>query len=244
MRTFSNSIIILLMGLMLSGGALGGAFQISPVRISLSGKTPISVLSVRNESAESSVMQLTVMSWSQSENEDIYSPTDEVLATPPIFTVPAGGTQIIRVGMRRKSDAQLELAYRLFLQEVPTDKVAEKEVEVKVALRFGIPIFVAPASKKLPKPLLDWRVSEAPQKALHINAMNLGDAHVQILGIALSPAAGGATLAEYRGMNYLLPKQGRHWKVAVNQVHPLGTLLKVVARTDAGEFHAEVALEP
>lgn len=244
MRTFLNPILILMMGLVLSKVALAGAFQISPIRITLSGQKPIAVLTIRNESANASVMQLKAMAWSQSGNDEIYTPTDEVLATPPIFTVPPGGSQIVRVGMRRKADAQKELAYRLFLQEVPVAAVSEKQAEVKVALRFSIPVFVAPTSKKLPKPALDWRVIVASQNNLRIDAINRGDAHVQISGIALSEAAGGPMLAEHRGMDYLLPKQGRNWLLPVNPVLTRGAPLKVVAQTDAGEFHAEVALEP
>jgi len=247
MRLFSNAVLILLTSLLVHSGALAGAFQISPIRLNLSGKAPIAVLKVRNESAESSVMQLKVMSWSQSGNEDIYTPTEEVLATPPIFTVPPGGTQIIRVGLRRKANARHELAYRLFLQEVPTAKVAAPDGQVKVALRFGVPIFLAPASQKLPKPVLDWRVLLAEPNALRIEAVNRGNAHVQITGIGIHAPEGGPPLAAHRGMDYVLPQQGRHWQVPVNPLQPLqppGTPLKILAQTDAGEFHADVALEP
>jgi fimbrial chaperone protein len=156
----------------------------------------------------------------------------------------AGATQIIRVGLRRKADARLELAYRLFLQEVPAANLAAQDSGVRVVLRFGIPVFVAPANNKSPKPLLDWRVMVGSPTTLRIEAVNHGDAHVQILGVALNSAAGGPMLAEYRGMHYLLPKQGRHWLVPVDQVPPLGASLKVVAQTDAGDFHANMALEP
>jgi fimbrial chaperone protein len=244
MLSFLKSMLTLGVGLVLSNGAMAGTFQISPIRITLSEKTPIAVLTVRNDSAESSVMQLKVMSWSQSGNDDTYTPTDEVLANPPIFTVPAGGTQIIRVGVRRKADARRELAYRLFLQEVPVAKEAAQDSGVRVALRFGIPVFVTPTANKSPKPLLELRVMVKSPKTLRIEAVNHGDAHVQILGVALNLAAGGPMLAEYGGMHYLLPKQGRNWLVPVDQVPYLGASLKLVAHTDAGEFHANLALEP
>jgi fimbrial chaperone protein len=244
MRHLFNPLFVALLGLMGSNAAWGGTFHISPVRINLSGQAPIAVLAVRNESTESSVMQLSVMSWLQEGNDDIYTSTNEVLATPPIFTVPPGGTQIVRVGMRRKVEVRRELAYRLFIQEVALAGVDAKVGEVKLALRFGIPVFVAPANPHLPKPLLDWRVKVAPQNALRIEAMNQGDAHVQILGIALRPAADGAVLAEFRGMDYLLAKQGRSWLVSVKQVQIEGAPLTLDAQTDAGDAHAKVALEP
>jgi fimbrial chaperone protein len=241
--SFLKSVLALFMGLVVSIGALAGTFQVSPIRIILSGKTPIAVLKVRNESDQSSVMQLKAMSWSQSGNDDVYTPTDEVLATPPIFTVPPGGTQIIRVGIRRKADARLELAYRLFLQEVPVAKKSTQDSGVKVALRFGIPVFVTPANNKSPQPLLNWRAVVGAEKTLRIEAINQGNAHVQISSVALNAATGGPQLAEYFGMHYILPKQARNWLVNVDPIPPLRTPLKVLAQTDAGELHANLALE-
>jgi fimbrial chaperone protein len=246
-RSFVKPLLAVVVSGLLSGAALAGAFQISPIRISLSGQAPIAVLTVRNQSAETSVMQLKAMAWTQSGNDDIYTPTDEVLATPPIFSVPPGGSQIIRVGIRRQPHAQRELAYRLFLQEVPVTASAAKGGDVKVALRFGIPVFLAPASQKSPKPVLDWRVLLAAPNTLRIEAVNRGNAHVQITGIGIHAPDGGPLLAEHRGMDYVLPQQGRHWQVPVNPLQPLqppGTPLKILAQTDAGEFHADVALEP
>lgn len=233
---------LVLSGLAAASWALAGSLQISPVRIVLSAQTPIVVLTVRNESAKASVMQLEGVSWQQSAGEDIYVPTREVLATPPIFTVPPGGTQIIRVGLRRPPDSRRELAYRLFLQEVPAATAPQNKDGVSVVLRFGIPIFVAPAGAA-PRPLLEWRAVMATQKALRIEAINRGDAHVQVSGFSLAAADGGPLLAQHQGMDYLLPEQGRHWLVTIDQARPPGTQLRIVAQTDAGEISAEVVLE-
>lgn len=106
MGTFLRIGFVLLIGLIAATAALAGAFQVSPLRIALSAQAPIAVITVRNEGAVASVMQLKAMSWSQTAGEDSYSPTQEVLATPPIFTVPPGGAQIVRVGLRRQPDGR------------------------------------------------------------------------------------------------------------------------------------------
>ena len=51
---------------------------------------------VRNNGTEPVMMQMELMSWSQSEGKDVYTATREVLGNPPIFTVPAGGSQLVR----------------------------------------------------------------------------------------------------------------------------------------------------
>src|SRR4051812_46070459 len=104
------------------GVANAGSFAVNPVRATLSAKQTVSSLVVRNSGSESTVIQLEVVNWAQEDGKDVYTPTKELLATPPIFTVPPGGSQVVRVGLRRATDSQRELAYRLFLQEVPPAK--------------------------------------------------------------------------------------------------------------------------
>lgn len=232
--------LIGLFGLICAGAAPAGAFKISPLRIHLSSKVPSAVLTVHNAGTEASLMQLSVMAWSQAAGEDIYLPSQEVLVTPPIFTVPPDGVQIVRLALRRPPDARREIAYRLFLQEVPTKSAQE----IRVALRFAIPVFVAP-SGKAPAPALAWRVLGTAPGAWRIEALNHGDAHVQVAGFTLS-GANGTQLAQHRGMDYLLPEQARQWQVtpASAASAPPGTRVTIVAQTDAGEQHAEAPVEP
>ena len=123
----------LAVGLVIHSPVFAGAFLVSPLRVELSAKTPIAVVTVRNEGVAAGVMKLDVMSWSQNEGQDTYSPTFDVLATPPVFSVPAGGSQIVRLGLRRPADANKELAYRLYLHEQPS--MTAEQGAMKVALR-------------------------------------------------------------------------------------------------------------
>mgnify|MGYP000329849137 CR=1 FL=1 len=95
------------------------AIGVSPVRVTLSDKQKMGTLTVRNNGAEPVSMQLEVLNWSQEEGNGVFTPTRELIVNPPIFTIPAGGSQLIRVGLRRAPDAQRELTYRIFLQELP-----------------------------------------------------------------------------------------------------------------------------
>src|SRR4051812_25084224 len=99
-----------------------GSFAVNPVRATLSAKQPVGSLVVQNQGSEPTVIQLETGRWAQQDGKDVYVPTKEILAPPPIFTVPAGGSQIVRVGMRRAAEPGRELTYRLFLQEVPQTK--------------------------------------------------------------------------------------------------------------------------
>ena len=68
---------------------------VSPVRATLSANQKIETITVRNTGSELMSVQLEVMSWSQQDGEDVFTATREVLANPPIFTVPPGGSQLL-----------------------------------------------------------------------------------------------------------------------------------------------------
>lgn len=253
MNTFARAslvALIALIGFSTSGAAQANSFQITPLRIALSAQKPIVVVTIRNEGDSASVMQLKLVSWSQNLGVDDYQPTQEVMGTPPIFTVPAGGTQIVRVGLRRPPDGRRELAYRLFLEEIPG---ASDKGEVRVVMRFGIPVFVAPALAALaksPKPVLEWRVAAAPQQSIRVEAFNRGENHVQVLGFKLLRTQDSTTVLQHKGMDYLLPAQARFWLLTPDQAKDkapeqlAGTRLKIMAQTDAGDMNGEVAMEP
>ena len=240
-------VVGLAVGLLNAGAALAGTFQISPLRIALSASAPTAVLKVHNPGAAAGVMQLSLMAWSQAGGEDHYLPTQEVLVTPPIFTLAPGASQIVRLALRRRPDARREIAYRLFLQEVPST-VAPAEAPgapaqaIAVALRFAVPVFVAAAAAP-PAHALDWRVVAEAQGGWRIEARNRGGVHVQVAGFALT-GADGTLLARHQGMAYLLPDQAHEWRVTAQAGAPPGTRCTIVAQTDAGELHAQALLEP
>jgi fimbrial chaperone protein len=99
-----------------AGIANAGTIGVSPVRVTLSDSQKIGSFSVRNEGTEPITMQMEVLSWSQREGKAGFASTRELHATPPLFTIPAGNSQLGRDGLRRAPDAQRELSYRVILE--------------------------------------------------------------------------------------------------------------------------------
>jgi fimbrial chaperone protein len=227
-------------GLLASAWAQAGTFSVSPVRAILSANQQVGSLTVRNDGTESTVVQLELVSWSQQDGKDVYEPSRELIGTPPIFTVPPGGSQVVRVGLRRAPDPRRELTYRLYLQEVPPPPKADFQ-GLQVALRIGVPVFVLPA---LPaKPALQWRVTRTPQGQLKVHLTNSGNAHVQVANFRLA-GAGGEAIPAKQVATYVLPGQSREWSIegATAGFSP-GTKLRLSAQTDAGDVDAEVSVE-
>jgi fimbrial chaperone protein len=235
-RTLSQAVCALAFLVFGAGAASAGSFQVNPVRATLSPGSPIGAMTVRNSGGEPAVLQLEVMSWSQEQGKDVYTPTKELLATPPIFTVPAGGSQIVRVGLRRPPDAQRELTYRLFLQEVPPPPKPGFQ-GLQVALRIGVPVFVPPAAVQ--PPVLAWRIVRTREGQLEVGLTNSGNSHIQLANVRLVRADGGE-LGKQQIAAYVLPGQSGNWPLKdIPAAQPVSAL-HLFAQTDIGDIDGGV----
>ena len=199
-------------------------------------------ITVRNDGSEPIVVQSSVVSWSQDKGQDVYAPTTEALVTPPIMTVPPGGEQIVRVGLRRAADPQRELTYRLYLQEVPPPP-KPGFTGLQVALRVGLPVFVAPVTAGIRR--LEWSSQVRSDGTIIVGAQNTGNAHVQITDFELGLPGVGEPLAHESSLAYVLAGQRRQWTLsaAADRVKSAREL-RLKAFTDAGEIDTAINVEP
>lgn len=220
------------------GWAQAGSLSVNPVRATLSVSQPVAALTVQNGGSEPAVVQLEVLSWAQHEGKDVYTPTSEMLATPPIFTVPAGGSQLVRIGLRRAADPRQELSYRLYLQEVPPAPKPGLD-GLQVALRLGVPVFVLPSVKAAP--VLRWHATEIAPGQVKVTVVNSGNAHVQVANFKLLQADSALPLVTHQVAAYVMPGKSRDWVIKANPAP--GATLRLAAQTDAGDVEAALALE-
>jgi fimbrial chaperone protein len=234
----------LLFAALIASAAHAGSFQVNPIRVDLTTAQASGAITVRNDGAEPVVVQASIVAWSQEDGRDAYAPSSEALVTPPIATIAPGAEQIVRVGLRRAPDRDRELTYRLFLQEVPPPP-KPGFTGLQVALRIGVPVFVAPAQAAA-KPL-EWSATLMPDNRVRLVARNTGNVHHRISDFELratgddassSPLAGQSTVA------YVLAGQTREWtlEARVERVR-FARELTLKAFTDAGEINAAVTLD-
>jgi fimbrial chaperone protein len=227
-----------------AGIASAGTIGVSPVRVTLSDSQKIASLSVRNDGAEPVTMQMEVLSWSQREGNAVFAATRELLANPPIFTIPAGGSQLVRVGLRRAPDAQRELTYRVILQELPPPPNPDL-TGARMTLRISLPVFVSPEIEA--KPVLLWQAVRTSQGALKISLSNNGNGHIQIKNFKLSLLDSAQPWVTQQSSDYVLAGQSRDWIVLASPENPAplpGVTLQLFAQTDAGDIEAEVIIAP
>ena len=221
--------------------AFAGSFDVNPIRVDLTPQSRTATVSVRNSGDDSVVIQISVQAWSQNAGKDILTDTKDVIVSPPIATIPAGQEQIVRIGMRRAPDAQHELSYRMFLQEVPPPPRPGVQGLV-VALRIGLPIFVQPRQGTGKAELL-WNLDMSSADTLKLKVNNKGSAHIQIATIELYRRSEKETVAEFSGLAYVLPGQTRDWDLKLRDpAIKRGERLRMKVSTDAGSIDTEIEL--
>ena len=233
-RSSSRAALCGLALLLTVSNAAGNSFSVNPVRVTLSEDQLTNSLSVRNNGLEPTTVQLEVLSWSQVDGEDVLEPTGEVLATPPVFTIPAEGSQIIRLGLRRPLDPVRELTYRLLIKELPPPP-SEKVEGVRIALHMSLPVFVLPQQPSVPS--LAWGARHEGENTIKVSLANDGNIHVKVASLSLA-RGDGSSLGARQLADYVLAGEDREWPIEVST--PVDGVLQLVAQTDAGEFRTQI----
>jgi fimbrial chaperone protein len=233
----------------LSAPVLAGTFSISPLRVDFAEASTTSALTVRNEDTEAVVIQTHGMAWSQEGGQDALTPSRDLLISPAVFTLPPGGSQLVRIALRRPVDASRELSYRLLLQEVPPEAKPEF-IGLRVTLKLSVPIFVAPTAPAEAR--LAWSATRTADGKFAVTASNEGMAHARVQRFAVRTADGTAKVLEQPEMAYVLPGAVRQWSFDdKNNIRPnaqstaspgMAGPYRLEGTTDRGSFETELLL--
>jgi fimbrial chaperone protein len=216
-----------------------GSLQVIPVTSVLSGSHAVEAFTVKNTGSEPTVIQVELVRWTQDHGKDTFEPTHDVLATPPLFRIGPGESQVVRVGLRHAPAGSAELTYRMMLTEVPPPPSPGFR-GVAVALRLSVPLFIQPQPSMAP--VLDWHVMAGDGRPVSITVANGGKAHAKVnewtlLGRDASPLAGD------KSSRYVLAGQAATWtQDAARPVHP-GDALMLEVHTEEGEKHIELTAQ-
>lgn len=222
------------------GLAEAGSLSVNPIRLDLDDAHPTSAMTLENKGSGAVVVQLRLMRWLAEGEAERYEPTDDIVATPPIMTIRPGQPQVVRVGLNRAPDAQRELAYRLFLEEVPPPPTLGYQ-GVQVAIRIGVPVFVAP--EKAARPALRWRLRAGKDHStVTLSAGNEGDAHVKLVRISLKGSQPDRELAAQAVAAYLLPGQAKQWQFRLKESLAEGRV-RLSAESDQGTSDVDLEVE-
>ena len=235
-RSTTSQAVFGLALLLLAELACAGSFNVRPTRLELSAAQPTDMLTITNPTAAETVIHVQTNLWSQQDGADVLEASRDLIAVPPLFTLPPGASQVVRIGLRGAPPPAAERTYRLLLREVPPPPM-EGFSGLQVALNLSLPVFVQPAGPTRPE--LSWSLGRSDTGQTTLELDNRGNAHARVLAVMLRSAE---QAIEGRNLPvYLLPGQRRAWPIDTDA--SAGTRWTLTAATDAGPVETELVLE-
>jgi fimbrial chaperone protein len=226
------------LGLLLLAGGLSieaGSYMVKPVRIELSARQLRSTMQIQNLGDEPLTIQARIVAWNAKGAEEVLSDNDDILLNPPIFTIPVGHTQYLRLGLRRPPQDTTEGTYRLILEQVPGPPKPDF-MGINTLLKISVPIFVKP---RVPAPQLAWTLQRTSDQEMRLAVENRGNAHVQIRKFAVTLGGSEAASFAQDTATYVLPNARKEWLIHSGILAAAGKLL-LLGQTDIGDLHEDL----
>ncbi len=167
---------LIIIALLLSAPVDAGEFRVAPIKVFLHRGVKSELVSVINDGKESIKVETEVVQWWQDEEgKDRYSPTKDIIYYPKVMVIKPGKMRSIRLGLKTIPEGA-EKTYRIFIQEIP-QKERDTGFAIRIALRFGIPIFVLPEKERVAGSVESVSLEGGK---LTIWVKNLGNVHFRI----------------------------------------------------------------
>lgn len=156
-------------------------WRVTPIRLDLGEKAKSGVITVINEGEGKLHVQMKAFEWTQDpDGKDQYAETNDIIFFPKIMVFEKKEERILRAGIKMPAIAK-EKTYRLFVEEIPEPKKSEG-VQVAIAIRFGVPIFVKPLKEEAKGEIEKIGMSKG---VINIVVKNTGNVHFIINSITL-----------------------------------------------------------
>lgn len=187
--------------------AEAASLSVSPIRADVPAPANSSSVALKNDGVSPVNLQIRIFKWLLKNGEDYYEETVDVVATPPVATVPPGGEALVRLMRVGQAPVVGEEPYRLIVDEIP-DANRVRNAGVNVAVRYSIPVFFLNGDASQSR--LVWSVRTEGGKRTLV-AANSGDKSSRISNLRL----GGVTLRPGLA-GYVLGHSSRMWNLPAN----------------------------
>ena len=231
--TWRSIIGFVTVALLVSSGAEAASLEFSPVRVEMRPGQTATTIELHNLGATVAV-QVRPYLWTQRGDIDELNPTSDLVVSPPIFTIPEGETQVVRL-LVRVASGNTEQAFRLIFDELPQPGSGRPIV---TALRASIPAFYDPPGVTADH--LEWKAEHGSQGLL-LAAQNTGGRSARLKVSADLPGGHGSVLIPLGKDPNVLAGATRHWSVPNGGIAP-GSALTLHVTTNAGTREETVTL--
>ena len=237
-----SSAALLLFLLLIPVALRAGDWRVSPIRLDLGRDAKSGAVTVANDSDDRLQVQMKAFEWTQdAEGKDRYEETGEILFFPRLMILERKEEKILRAGIRVPAVAK-EKTFRLFIEEIPGPRKAEG-VNVAVAIRFGVPIFVKPLKEEARGEVGAMTMSAG---ALLVPVNNTGNVHFVVQSLLLRGKNGAGEEIFSRELSgwYLLAGVSRVYATTV-PLEACGTMavLEAEVKTDKLPLRGRLVVE-
>jgi fimbrial chaperone protein len=85
-------------------------FDVKPSSITIEPDRPIAQVAFSSLNARAVVFDASVERWAQTQGQDVFSPADDLIVLPPVFSIQPYGTTLLRVARRQHARRPTELS--------------------------------------------------------------------------------------------------------------------------------------
>ncbi len=214
--------------------------DVAPVLLDIQAPNATGAISVKNDDARPTTIQVRLFRWRQADGEERYEPTHDVVASPPIANVAPGATLVIRVIRSAQTPVEGEESYRLVLDQLP-ESDRGGHAKVAMLLRQVLPVFFAQDDRSAPQ--VTWSVARGPRGYV-LRAHNAGDQRLRVARVTLGGAGQPPIKLGGGLLGYVLGHANMSWTIGKAKAFNPGATLTVRGESDHGEFRATAAVTP
>ena len=201
----------------------------------------MATITVRNTGGSSISMQVDTVAWRQENGQDLLEPARGLVINPPIFSLGAGESQVVRIALRGAPARDRETMYRLLVAELPPPAEERKAIlGPLVLLRMSIPVVVAPLSGEA-KAAAVWSAVAAAGAKVKVTVANTGSGHLKLSDLEVRAASDGRVLQK-EALTYVLPGATHAWEVPW-PAEAAQRALRITATTNAGPLDIQIPIE-
>lgn len=212
-----------------AAAAATASLAVTPLRVELAAAVNAETVQVQNSTDAPMAVQMRLFAWTQQNGEDVYTPSNDLMISPSIVSIPGRQTQLVRM-LKKPGAAQGERRYRLVVDQLP-DPAAARPGVAQTRVRFAIPVFVD-RDKAIPA-AFSWQLTKAG-----LQVANTGGASARIVEIAVVNANGAPVAVEQNALRYVHGASSIVWPLT--QGCSIGPV-RVTAQIDGRTVNAEAA---
>jgi len=227
-------LLAVLIALMGGGAVQAQSLMVIPVNVQLPTGQKATTVTVSNHGTTDTAIQIRAYAWNQQTGTDELVDSDAVLVSPPLASIAAGATQVVRLILRQTPQGK-EATYRIVVDQIPPP--AEPGV-VHIVLRMSIPIFAQPTGRTSAH--LKFRIERDGDSAFLV-ASNDGGRHEVVRDVVLLTADGRKLTTPSNTSPYILAGSTRRWPITAQGTLPqAGETLRITTHADSGVIEQQV----